>query len=126
MDAAVVIANPLNLRKSLELLSADPVVDVVIMALNRALYSPTLYGDGISRVSELIQGVKAFNQDFSDGKPVVVALSDQGYLSEAEECINKLRASGMMVYPSLSRACRALRRLAGYHKFLKRKSEGTS
>jgi acyl-CoA synthetase (NDP forming) len=124
MDAASLIGDPSNLRKALKLLSTDPVVDVAILALNRMLYSPSLYGDGMSRVSALIQGLKDFDQDYPDGKPIVVAISDQGYLSEAESCIRLLREGGITAFPSLSGACRALRRVADYHGFLKRKPVG--
>ncbi|MBW1902948.1 MAG: CoA-binding protein [Deltaproteobacteria bacterium] len=120
MDAPSLIGDPSNLRKTLKLLSTDPVVDVAILALNRGFFSPSLYGDGMSRVSALVQGLKDFNQDFPAGKPIVVAISDQGYLSEAESCIRLLREGGITAYPSLPRACRALRRVASYHKFLKR------
>jgi hypothetical protein len=118
-----VIADPSNLYKGLGLLSNDPVIDVVVLSLNAAFYSATLYGDGTSRLYELIQGLKAFIHDFPDGKPVVAAISDQGYPSEAEMCIGKLIKAGIPAFPSLARACRALRRLAGYHGFLKRKQE---
>jgi acetyltransferase len=123
MDAPFVIADPSNLYKGLGLLSNDPVIDVVVLSLNAAFYSATLYGDGTSRLYELIQGLKAFIHDFPDGKPVVAAISDQGYPSEAEMCIGKLIKAGIPAFPSLARACRALRRLAGYHGFLKRKQE---
>lgn len=122
LDVPSIIAYPPTWRKTFKLLNTDPAVDVVILELHRMMFSPNLYGDGMSLVSAFIQGLNDFNQDFPDGKPIVVAISDQGYLSEADDCIRLLREGGITVYPSLPRACRALRRVADYHGFLKRKS----
>jgi len=123
VDSPFFIANPLYLRKTIELLDADSSIDVIVMALNRGFYSPTLYGDGLSRLSALIQSLEELHRDFPNGKPVVVALSDQGYLSEAENCMDVLREAGIPAYPSLDRACRALRRVTAYHGFLKKREE---
>ncbi len=123
MDAPTLIGIPSNLRRALELLNDDQAIDVVVMSLNRYFYSSELYGDGMSRVSAIIQNIKELEQDFPDGKPIVVAAVDHGFPGEAEKCIQELRKAGITAYPSLSRACRALRRLAGYHGFVKRKSD---
>jgi len=46
-----------------------------------------------------------------------VAIIDEGYLCHTERSARELREAGMTVFPSLSRACRAIRRYANYHRF---------
>ena len=58
-----------------------------------------------------------FAEESPHDKPVVVAF-EEGSLSATEKAIRELRQAGIIVFPSLPRACRALRRFAGYHRFV--------
>ena len=67
---------------------------------------------------KFLKCVTDFNRQSPSGKPLVVAISDQGQLSDAEKSVRSLREAGITTYSSLPRACRALSRFARYHKFV--------
>ena len=94
-------------------MTADPKTDLIIVCV-AAEFLAGGWGDAMS-------GFKKCLGDFvsgkSEGKPVVVAIEDEGYLCDTERCARALREAGITVFPSLARACRALRRFAGYHSF---------
>jgi hypothetical protein len=65
--------------------------------------------------------LREFIQGHPGGKPIVVAIEDEGYLCDTERNARELRKAGITVFPSLARACRALRRFACYHNFKTRR-----
>jgi hypothetical protein len=73
------------------------------------------WGDHMTGFKESLGG---FLQGYTGGKPVVLAIQSEGFLCHTEHCAQELREAGFTVFLSLSRACRALRRFAGYHTFL--------
>jgi acyl-CoA synthetase (NDP forming) len=116
------IANPLDipgvvfrsdaLEKTLELLNADPEIDVVLMNIPSRIFSGAL-GDLLNAFVELVKG---FEEKHPDGKPIVVALSEGARLGMTETGVRGLRKGGITAFSSLPKACRALRRFAGYHQ----------
>ena len=113
LDIPAAVADPGALGRTLGLVTADPKTDLIIVCV-AAEFLAGGWGDAMS-------GFKKCLGDFvsgkSEGKPVVVAIEDEGYLCDTERCARELREAGITVFPSLARACRALRRFAGYHSF---------
>jgi hypothetical protein len=69
-------------------------------------------------LAEFLACIVDFNNNGPTGKPVVAAIHEQEKPAEAAEFVRDLRQSGITTYGSLRRACRALRRFAGYHRFV--------
>jgi len=121
------IANPLDipsvlfhnetLLKTLNVLNDDSNVDVLLLSIPAGIMS------GV--IGDVMTGFKACLNQFVDehpeGKPIVVAMSNEFTLSMTELCLRELRDEGITVFPSLTKASRALKRFSDYHKFLARR-----
>ena len=116
MDVPIIYHDKAILTRTIELLDADPEIDMIILRVN-ADYLVGFFG-GPGQVSPLEHWLKSRKADNSNGKPIVVAFLDEGYPYNAEKKLHKLRQLGITVFPSLPRACRALKRFADYHRFL--------
>jgi acyl-CoA synthetase (NDP forming) len=116
------IANPLDIpgivfnrdamSKTFEVLNTDPEIDVILMNIPARIFSGTR-GDLLGMFVEM---VKDFTQNHDDAKPIVVALSEGARLGMTESGVRGLRQGKIVAFSSLPKACRALRRFAGYHK----------
>jgi acyl-CoA synthetase (NDP forming) len=116
------IANPLDIPgvvfdsnaigRTFELLNADPEIDVILMNIPSRIFSGVL-GDYLGMFVDL---VRDFSEKHAEAKPIVVALSEGVCLGMTESGVRGLRRGGIVAFPSLPRACRALRRFAGYHE----------
>ncbi len=119
MDVPSTFSNPATLPRTLELAAADPEIDVIILCV-AAEFLIGGWGDympGFKKcLSEFVKG-------HPGGKPVVVAIENEGFLAGAEQATRELREAGITVYSSLARACRALRRFANYHQFKDRRNK---
>jgi len=113
MDVPTAVANPAALSRALELVTSDPMIDMVILCVATEFLSGG-WGDYMPGFTKTLS---EFLQVHTGGKPVVVAIEDEGYLCGTEQCARELRESGITVFHSLARACRALRRFAGYYRF---------
>jgi acyl-CoA synthetase (NDP forming) len=117
MDIPAAVADPNALSRTLELVTADPETDLAIVCVAAEF----LAGAWGNPMPAFMNALKDFIQGHPGGKPIVVAIEDEGYLCDAEQSARKLREAGITVFPSLARACRALRRFAGYHDFKTRR-----
>ena len=117
LDIPAALADPNALSRTLELVTEDPEIDLVIVCV-AAEFLAGAWGDAMSGFKKCLS---EFVQGHPGGKPVVVAIEDEGYFCDAERCARELREAGITVFPSLARACRALRRFAGYHGFKTRR-----
>jgi len=120
LDAGSVFASTLLLKRALETVSADPLIDTVILHLS-ANWRKSFSDEAMVEFKECVSD---FNRHNAAGKPVVVAVQDQGKAEEAEKLARDLREVDITVYGSLRRACRALRRFANYHKFVEETKTG--
>jgi acyl-CoA synthetase (NDP forming) len=115
------IANPLDIpgvvfksggmERTFELLNADPKIDVILMNIPSRIFSGVL-GDILGLFVKMVRG---FTKKHPDAKPIVVALSEGARLGMTESGVRGLRKGGLVAFSSLPKACRALRRFAGYH-----------
>jgi acyl-CoA synthetase (NDP forming) len=116
------IANPLDipgvvfksdaLERTLGLLNTDPEIDVILMNIPSRIFS-RIPGDLLGMFVKMVKGVV---EKRADAKPIVVALSEGARLGMTETAVRGLRNGGITAFSSLPKACRALRRFAGYHK----------
>ena len=113
MDIPGVVANPAVLSRVLELVTSDPQTDLVIVCVTAEFLSGA-WGDAMPGFKRSLKG---FLEAHPGGKPTVVAIEDEGYLCDSERSARELREAGIPVFLSLARACRALRRFAGYHRY---------
>ncbi len=115
MDAGSVFANLSTLERALETVCADPMVDVVLLHLGSG------YGKWLPE-PELAK-FKTFVRDFSEnnrsGKPVLMALHHDGLEDLREPFAQELRDAGIMAFSSLEKACRAVKRVSAYHRFVR-------
>ena len=114
MDVPTILGDVLRLRRVIELVAADPVIDTLILYVDMSTYKtalPTIL-DGIEKC--------IFNlaRESLKGKPIVVATRAQVKFEEARKFAQELREGGILAYASLRGACRALSRFAGYHEFV--------
>jgi acyl-CoA synthetase (NDP forming) len=114
MDVPVALSNPVAMPRALELLTEDPGVDVIILSVSVEF----LAGGWGHYMDTFKKALCGFLESYTGGKPVVLAVEADNYFCDAERCIREMREAGVTVYPSLARACRALRRFAAYHRFL--------
>ena len=112
MDVPMAIALADKLERALDLVGADPGIDALVLCLAAEYFS----GRWGVRLPEFKACLRRHVQGHPDGKPIAVAIIDEGYLCHAERSARELREAGITVFLSLSRACRAIRRCADYHR----------
>jgi acyl-CoA synthetase (NDP forming) len=119
MDIPGVLIDGPQLVRTISLLSADPLIDFIIIHMTDDFFDfwekrgvPT---EVRSRVEECLSG---FADSRWSGKPVVVAMQNLDRYRNATSFAEHLKDAGITVYGSLDRACRALNRFARYHEFI--------
>jgi acyl-CoA synthetase (NDP forming) len=112
LDVPSVVSDVSRLPRTLELIAADSVIDIIIVV--RGAQGLERLGHTEAKFAECIM---KFAEESPHDKPVVVAF-EEGNLAATEKAIRALRQAGIIVFPSLPRACRALRRFASYHQFV--------
>jgi acyl-CoA synthetase (NDP forming) len=110
MDVPGVLTNVSMLRRVLDVLVADEIVDVIILHMAAVFFTEELAGG----VSEFYKVMTQTAQRGSASKPIVMAL-DTAYPYEGTEMrAREFRKAGVPAYVSIRSACRALRRVADY------------
>jgi acyl-CoA synthetase (NDP forming) len=117
LDIPAAVANPEAMSRTLELVTADPNTDLAIVCVAAEF----LAGAWGNPMPGFMNCLRDFIQGHPEGKPIVVAIEDEGYLCDSERNARELRKAGITVFPSLARACRALRRFVCYHNFKTRR-----
>ncbi len=112
LDIPGVVFNSKAMERTLELLNADPEIDVILMNIPSRIFSGVV-GD---RLGPFVRMVTEFTEKHAEAKPIVVALSEGARLGMTESGVRGLRKGGVVAFSSLPKACRALRRFAGYHE----------
>ena len=115
IDVPSVMIDYPTLRRTYDLLSADPRIDMVILHLSVWVgFESVLF----NVVAELSKHISSSSEQSPTLKPFVVALSNEGGAHDMEKYLQQLNESGVPAYSSLRTACRALNRFANYYKFL--------
>ena len=112
LDTGMVFTNIEKLKRELEIVISDPVIDMIVMMphLDMTRHITT----------ELIDCIREFAQKHPSRKPVAVVFHDFNNDPWEAEMRAKLKRElphqGIAVYSSLVSACRALSRFAVYHR----------
>jgi acyl-CoA synthetase (NDP forming) len=120
VDAHPAISDLNNLEKALEILSGDPLVDVMVMSIAIDWLFNIEEGEYVKKLAKYI-AQRA--RKHTSGKPFVVCWRrfrpDPG-MEEVETYFQKtLYEAGVPVYDNLSRAAISLSKFADYHHFMK-------
>jgi acyl-CoA synthetase (NDP forming) len=111
MDLSGVLTHAPLLRRTLDVLKQDPCIDVSILHIPPDLFT-------FVSVADFEKVILDQRHPGSGGKAIVVAFDEAHPSENAQKYAQELRQAGITTYGSLRRACRALRRFAGYHEFL--------
>jgi acyl-CoA synthetase (NDP forming) len=112
MDVPGIMSQASLLERTLELLAADHLIDIIILHVPSGAF--TVWPANWAK--EFKECILHFNRENRAGKPVVVALHDDMHIGDDEKRAQELRQCGITAYSSLRMACRALNRFARYHK----------
>ena len=118
LDAEVVFGDLGLLERTLDLVSADSLIDMLIIDLHLQWLDDLSPGSHIEKLATYLAGSA---KEHSHGKPLVVSWrlwrNDSALESARARLEAELIQAGIPVYRGLSRASRALAKLAGYYQF---------
>jgi acyl-CoA synthetase (NDP forming) len=115
IDVPGVIVDYPSLKRTYELLAADPMIDMVILHLG---VGAGFISMALNMIAELKRHISSSAEQNPRLKPFVVALSNEGQAHDTEKYEQQFKEIGVPAYSSLRTACRALNRFANYYKFL--------
>jgi len=119
MDIPGVLIDVPQLLRTVSLLSADPLIDFIIMHMTDNFFDIwEARGVSTELTSRVEQCLPGFADSSWSGKPVVVALQNLDRYRNATGFAGRVNDTGMIIYGSLRSACRALNRFARYHEFI--------
>jgi len=119
MDVPGVLIDASQLGRTLGLLSADPLIDFIIIHMADNFFDMlTARAGSAQSASAVKECISGFAGGGWSGKPVVVAMQAIDRYGNAAEFAEHMKDTGITVYGSLRRACRALNRFARYHEFV--------
>jgi len=112
LDTGHVFQNIFTLKRELELVAADPAIDMLILMPHLDMARDV--------VKELVDYLCDFTKNHPSGKPAVIVFNDFDNYQWEVELRTKLKIElpnkGVAVYSSLVAASRALSRFAEYHR----------
>jgi acyl-CoA synthetase (NDP forming) len=114
MDVAGVLSHLPSLRRVLEVLVADELIDVIVLHVIAGLFSER----GSVSVSEFRKLISEMVQNGRGRKSILVTLDDAYRFEGTEKFARELRQAGALAYVSMRSTCRALRRVSSYREFL--------
>ena len=119
VDAHSAMSDINQLEKALEILSCDPLIDVMIMSISMDWLFNIEKGEYLKKLARYIA---AHAKKRTSGKPFVMCSrrfrSDSSVLEVESYFRNILCEGGIPVYDSLSRAAISLSKFADYHRFI--------
>jgi acyl-CoA synthetase (NDP forming) len=118
MDIPGIISQPSMLKRTLEVIATDPLIDIIILHMPCSAFTTW----PVAWANEFKECILHFNRENPAGKPVVIALQDDAHVGDQEKSVQVLRRSGITAYCSLRSACRALNRFALYYKYIAKAS----
>ena len=104
IDAGSALRDPDILRQTLETVASDPNIDIIL------LHSPSgaVKWFGAEYFTRFTQALLNFNRESPSGKQAVMAIREEGKLSDIEEIVEYLRKAGVVTYSSFPSACLVL------------------
>ena len=123
LDTGLIFRNVSFLERELELVAADPLIDMLIVKP----HMDTALTTGPEQLDQFINFLSDFSRNNSYGKPV--ALTFYSWSNDPREAALRARLEvelpqkGVAVYSSLDSASRSLARLFEYHRFQKEVTE---
>jgi len=118
LDAEIVFGDLSLLERTLDLVSADPLIDMLVIDLHLDWLNDVSPGNHIERLATYLAGSA---REHSHGKPLVVSWrfwrNDYTLESAKSRLEAELVQAGIPIYRGLSQASRALAKLAGYYQF---------
>ena len=118
LDAEIVFGDLSLLERTLDLVSADPLIDMLVIDLHLDWLNDVSPGNHIEKLATYLAGSA---REHSHGKPLVVSWRLWRNDSALESAKSRLEAelvqAGIPIYRGLSQAGRALAKLAGYYQF---------
>jgi acyl-CoA synthetase (NDP forming) len=119
LDTGLVFRNVSNLKREMDLVAADPEIDMIIVMphLDMARHA------GMKQVDEMVEYLLDFSKNNPAGKPVALvfhSFANDPWESDLRAKLKvELPNKGIPVFGTLSGAGRALARLAEYYRFQK-------
>jgi len=114
MDVAAVLSHLPSLRRVLDVLVADELIDVIVLNVIAGLFSER----GSLNVSEFQKLISETAQSGRVRKSIVATLDDAYRFEGTEQVARELRQAGVLAYVSMRSTCRALHRASSYREFL--------
>ncbi|MCJ7523152.1 MAG: CoA-binding protein [Dehalococcoidia bacterium] len=112
LDVPGVVTNAPALRRTFELLAADPSINVILLHLGADFFLGPM--SKVFTDESILSFIRGNHWDVQ----VAVAVAAEGHVLNSEKYARELREAGIMAYSSLRSACRALHKFAGYHELL--------
>ncbi len=123
LDTGMVFRDVSLLEREIELVAADPLIDMLIIRPHLDMAKAI----GLDQVDSLINYLCDFSRNNSYGKPLVLvfhSFANDPWETELRARLQvELPQKGVAVYSSLTSACRALARFFEYHRFQKEAAE---
>ena len=119
MDVPGVLIDLPLLGRTVGLLSADPMIDFIIIHMTDDFFDIWEERMGSTEfTSRVEESISRFADSRWSGKPVVVAMQNLERYRNATGFAEHMKDTGVIIYGSLRSACRALNRFARYHEFI--------
>lgn len=115
LDVPIVFRDIGILRRTLQVLAADPEIDALIVRIGSELFA---IGSPFPSRDEFAECVREVADSEAGGKPILVAVTDETSVEPADKQARALREAGVPALGSLRRACEALNRRFAYRHFL--------
>ncbi len=113
LDVSQAYANPQTVYKTIEIVAADPQVDIMIIKEEMDLFYAFMSEEGAMELNDLLVGLRE-----KSGKPIVM-VSSLGIAEEGRLRLEKrLHQAHIPIYPTLERAVKALVHRSRYAQFL--------
>jgi acyl-CoA synthetase (NDP forming) len=122
VDAGIAFSDLSMLERALRILSADPLIDMIVLTIPFDWFFDAAQGGYIEKLAKYLAGPA---REHISGKPYAVSCrryrTDSG-INQAEVSFHRgLIGDGIPVYNSLVRTAFALARVAEYHAFQRRR-----
>lgn len=114
VDSGAVYSTLGALEKTLNIVGADPNIDVMVLNFGTGFYS----WFSPDKFAEYRRFIADYGRSSPSGKPLIMTIHNDGIPRDLEPFVQDMRAGGVPAYSPMYRGFRALKRVAGYYRFL--------